>query len=188
MKRDCEQPLDLPTLVDYWFGDLPAAGAERVEEHLFECDDCGDRLRALVDLGVGVRRLAREAAVQMIVTPSFLETASREGLRIREYVVTPGERVDCTVTAQDDLLVGRMHADFTGVSRLDVRAQAGGHPEVWIEDVPVSPSARELIVVQAMPRARAMGRTVLRYRLVAREGRRERVLGDYTFDHTPTRS
>jgi len=188
MKHDCEEPLDLLTLVDYWFGDFPAAGAERVEEHLFQCDGCGGRLRALVDLGDGVRRLAREGAVQVIATPSFLETASREGLRVREYVVPPGGRVDCTVTAQDDLLVGRMRADFTGVSRLDVRAQAEGYPEVWIKDVPVSPAAPELILVLAMPRARALGRTVVHYRLVAREGERERVLGDYAFDHTPTQS
>ena len=186
MRRGCDRPLELLTLVDYWFGDLPSPDAERAEEHLFECDDCGGRLRALVDLGDGVRRLAHEGAVQMIVTPSFLETASRAGLRTREYVVPPGGRVACTVTAQDDLLISRMRADFTGVSNLDVRLRVEGQPEVWIKDVPVSPDAQELIMAQAMPAARALGRTVLHFSLVAREGLSERVLGDYTFDHTPT--
>jgi hypothetical protein len=186
MRLGCDHPLELKTLVDYWFGDLPAPDAERVEERLFECDDCGGRLRALVALGDGVRRLAHQGAVQMIVTPSFLETASREGLRIREYVVPPGGRVACTVTAQDDLLLGRMRADFTGVSRLDVRAQVEGQPEVWIKDVPVSPDAQELIMSQAMPAARTLPHVVLHFRLVAREGPSGRVLGDYTFDHTPT--
>jgi hypothetical protein len=186
--RGCEEPLDLRTLVDYWFGDLSDAEAERVEEHLFQCDDCGGRLRALAELGDGVRRLAREGAVQMVVAPSFLEAAARNGLRVREYVVPPGGRVDCTVTRQDDLLISRMRADFTGVSRLDVCARAEGHPEVWIRDVPVSPDASELMIAQAMPALRALSRTVVHYRLVAREGELERVLGDYAFDHTPTPS
>ena len=170
MKRGCDQPLDLLTLVDYWFGDLPAPDAERVEEHLFECDACGDRLRGLVALGDGVRRLAHGGAVQMVVTRSFLETAAREGLRSREYVVAPGESVACTVTAQDDLLIGRMRADFTGVSNLDILIQVEGQPEVWIKDVPVSPDAQDLIMALAMPAARALGRAVLHFSLIAREG------------------
>lgn len=186
MRHGCDQPLELLTLVDYWFGELSASDAERAEEHLFECDDCGNRLRALVALGDGVRRLAHEGAVQMIVTRSFLESAARKGLRTREYAVPPGGRVACTVTAQDDLLIGRMRADFTGVSHLDVLLRVEGQPEIWIRDVPVSPDAQELIMVQAMPAARALGRTVLHFQLVAREGPSERALGDYTFDHTPT--
>lgn len=186
MKHGCDQPLELAVLVDYWFGELSTADAERVEEHLLECDGCGDRLRALVAVGDGLRELAHQGAVQMIVTPSFLETASRAGLRAREYVVAPGARVACTVTAQDDLLIGRMRADFTGVSDLDVLLRVEGQPEVRIKDVPVSPDARELIMAQAMPVMRTLGRAVLHVRLVAREGPGERVLGDYTFDHTPT--
>lgn len=188
MSRTCERALDLPTLAGYWFGELPPPRAEEVEEHLFACDACGARLRALAALGDGVRRLAQEGAVQVVVTRSFLEAASGAGLRVREYAVPPGGRVACTVTAQDDLLVGRMSADFGGISRLDVLVEMGGAPGRRIEDVPVSPDAGELIVVQAMPAARALGRVVLRYRLVAREGPHERVLGDYTFDHSPTPS
>lgn len=188
MKRACEEPVDLVRLIDYWFGELPASDADRLEEHLFECADCSDRVRALVALEDGVRRLARQGAVPLIVTPSFLETASREGLRTREYDVPPGGRVACTVTARDDLLIGRMHADFTGVSHLDVHLEVEGRPEVWIKDVPVSPDAKELIMAQAMPAARALGHAVFHYRLIAREGQGERVLGDYTFDHAPTPS
>ena len=186
MRRACERPLEFRDLVDYWFEGLSAADAERVEEHLFECDDCGGRLRALAALGDGVRRLAHAGAVQMVVTRSFLETAAREGLRSREYVVRPGERVACTVTAQDDLLISRMRADFTGVSRLDVLLRVEGRPEIRIPDVPVGPDADELIMAQSMPAMRTLGRAVLHFRLVAREDATDRVLGDYTFDHTPT--
>ncbi len=186
MSRGCDLSLEFAILADYWFGDLPPADAERIGEHLFACDGCGDRLRALAALGDGVRRLAHRGAIQVAVTPSFLETATRAGLRVREYAVPSGGRVACTLTPQDDLLVSRLGADFTGVKRLDVVSQVEGAPEQRVEDVPVSPEARELIVLQAMPWVRALGPTVLHIRLVARDGAGERVLGDYTFDHTPS--
>lgn len=182
----CAEPLEVATLVDYWFGDLLAAEAERVEEHLFACDGCGSELQAVAALGEGVRRIAHQGAVAVVVTPSFLEAAARAGLRVREYVVPAGGRVNCTVTAQDDLLISRMGADFTGVSRIDLVAQIEGQAESRLDDVPVSADADELIVVQAMPWARAMGHTVFHVRLVEREASGERVLGDYTFAHTPT--
>jgi hypothetical protein len=184
---DCERPLELATLVDYWFGEAAESDQERVEEHLLECDGCGGRLRALVTLGEGVRRLAHEGAVQVVVTPSFLETAAREGLRTQQYRVPPGGRVACTVTPEDDLLVERLQADFRGVSRLDVVSELEGQPERRIEDVPVSPDALELILAQAMPALRALGRSVMRVRLLAQEEEGERLLGEYTFAHTPTR-
>lgn len=186
MKPGCDRPLELPALSDYWFAELPEPEAGQVEEHLFACDECGARLRALLALGEGVRRLAHEGAIQVVVPPSFLEAASRAGLRIREYVVAPGGSVDCTVTPADDLLVGRMRADFRGTSRLDVLVEVEGQPVRTIEDVPVSPGAGELILAQSMPAARALGNVVFRFRLVAREGLDGRVLGDYTFRHAPT--
>lgn len=188
MSPPCDRALDFSTLVGYWFGELPAADSDQIEEHLFACDGCSRRLRAFVALGDGVRRLAHQGAVQMVVTPAFLEAASRAGLRIREYVVPPGGRVACTVTAQDDLLVGRMGADFRGVSSLDILVEMAGQTARRIEDVPVRPEAKELILAQAMPAARALRHAVLRYSLVARDGGHERVLGVYTFDHTPTPS
>jgi hypothetical protein len=57
---------------------------DRVEEHLLECDACGSVLHSLVATGDGVRRLALEAPFGMVASPSFLETASRQGLRVRE--------------------------------------------------------------------------------------------------------
>ncbi len=187
MSRDCARPLELATLVDYWFEDAAPPEQERVEEHLMECEGCSGRLGALVALGEGVRRAAHDGAVQVVVTPAFLETAAREGLRTREYRVPPGGRVACTVTPEDDLLVSRLQADLKGVSRLDVVSNCEGRPEERLEDVPVSPDARELIVAQGMPALRALGHSVIRVRLVAQEERGERLLGEYTFAHSPTR-
>ena len=188
MSAACARPLELAALVDYWFDDAEPAEQERVEEHLMECEGCSARLRGLVALGEGVRRAAREGAVLVVVTPAFVETAARAGLRAREYRVPPGGRVACTVTPEDDLLLSRLEADFNGVSRLDVVSSWEGGLEQRLEDVPVSPDARELILAQSMPALRALGHAVVRLRLVAREERSERVLGEYTFLHSPTRS
>jgi len=179
----CPEPLDLATLVDYWFGDLDGPDLDRVEEHLLECDLCGSVLRSLMATGDGVRRLAHAGAFTVVVSPSFLETASRQGLRVREYRVPAGGRVACTVTAEDDLLVGRLQGDFRGVARLDLVVQVEDAPEYRVFDLPVSPSSAEVIVAQAMPAARALPSSTTRMRLLAREGERDRLVGEYTFAH-----
>lgn len=187
MSARCVRPLEAAALLDYWFGDGEVRADEAIEEHLMECDPCSERLRQILAVGEGVRRLARQGALEMVVTPSFLERARREGLRTREYRVAPGGRVDCTVTSEDDLLVAHLTGDFRDVAHLDVVAQIEGQPEHRIRDVPVDPRSSELIVAQAMPAVRAFGRSLFRLRLLALEqGGGERVVGEYLFDHTPT--
>lgn len=188
MSGACARPLELTTLVDYWFEDAVPAEQERVEQHLMECEACSARLRGLVELGADVRRAVRDGAVQVVVTPAFVATAARHGLRTREYRVPPGGRVACTVTPEDDLLLSRLEGNFKGVSRLDVVSSWEGGPEQRVEDVPVSPDARELILAHSMPAIRALGDGVMRMRLVAREEQGERLLGEYTFVHSPTRA
>ena len=75
MSARCAKPLEARALVDYWFEELPASELDRVEEHLLECDQCSRDLSELVAIGDGVRRLAHQGAVQVVVSPAFLETA-----------------------------------------------------------------------------------------------------------------
>jgi hypothetical protein len=182
----CPEELDLAALADYWFGDLAAAEQERVEEHLLGCGECSGRLRLLVATGEGVRRLANRGAFHLVVSPSFIETTSRQGLRVREYSVPPGGRVACTVTAEDDLVVARLEGDFTGITRLDLVRQVEDGPEERFEDLPVASSSRELIVAQSMPALRALASSTTRLRLLAREPCGDRLVGEYTFVHTPS--
>lgn len=184
MSAACERPIALRALLDYWLED--DAPDDALEEHLLACDACGARLRALMAIGEGVRRVAGQGAVDMIVTPAFVEQAIQAGLRVRQYRVAPGGRVDCTVTREDDLLVGRMALDLADVSRLDLVALQEGQPEHRIQDVPVSPGASEVIVAPAMPMVRALGFRRIRFRLLAQESGGERLLGEYTFDHFPS--
>lgn len=183
MSARCPEPLGTRVLADYWFGDLPEPEQDRVEEHLMGCGDCGRALGELAAIGDGVRQLTRQGAFLVVVSSSFLVAASRRGLRVREYAVPPGGRVACTVTSEDDLVVSRLQGDFSGVTRLDLVARTEGQQEQRVEDLPVDPSAPELIVAHAMPALRAMGPCVTCLRLVANG---DRLLGEYTFAHTPS--
>ena len=53
---------------------------------------------------------------------------------------------------------------------------------------PSTPDASELIVAQAMPAMRKLGRAHLRLRLLAQEEHGERLVGEYNFHHSPTLS
>ena len=186
MSAACDRPLGPAALVDYWLDREPPDDA--IEEHLLGCDSCSRRLGELAALGDGVRRLAREGAVAVVVTPSFLARAAQDGLRTREYRLAPGGRVDCTVTREDDLLVARLQGDFRGITRLDVVAQTESDTEHRIPDVPIDPGATELIVAQPMPVMRRLGPSRHRYRLVAHDAGGDRLIGEYTIDHTPSPS
>ena len=181
-------PIDDGVLVDYWFGELPEADEERVEGHLLACDSCGDRLQRLVAIGQGVRELASEGAVGVVISPLFLATADRRGVRVRQYTVQAGGSVDCTITAEDDLLVTRLLGDFRGAERVDLVATVPGAGEQRATDLPVDPSAPEILIAMDMPFVRALGETVVRMRLVAPGPTGDRLLAEYTFNHRPSRA
>ena len=168
------------TLVDYWFGALPAEEEAAFEEHLFGCGECTAKLQALVALGAAVRATWRAGAVQAVITRGVLEAMKRERLRLREYRVVPGGSVDCTLTAEDDFVVSRLQAPLAGVQRVDLIGLD------WrVEDVPFDPQAGEVLVVPAAAPLRKRPAHTDRFRLVAVEGGADRLLGDYTFVHTP---
>ena len=56
----------------------------------------------------------------MVVSDAFLKRAAEEGLRVREYAPPPGGSVQCTVTAEDDILVGRLAANLSAAKRVDL--------------------------------------------------------------------
>jgi hypothetical protein len=56
----------------------------------------------------------------MVVTDAFLRRAKANGLRVREYAPPAGGSVQCTVTADDDILIGRLAADLAGADHVDL--------------------------------------------------------------------
>jgi hypothetical protein len=183
----CPTPVAPEILEDYWLADLSPSDEEAVEQHLLACDECSGRLRVVIGLAEGIRAVARGGTLRVVVTDAFLDRLAQEGLRVREYRVTPGGRVACTVTAEDDLVVGRFVAPLEGVERLDLaQYDAEGRERQRFRDLPFDPMAGEVLFTARSDVLRTLPATVQRYRLIAVRAGGEDVLGEYTFAHTPS--
>ena len=182
----CSRPIDAAVLVDYWLAALAGPEEEAVEEHLLDCGRCGSRLREVIALAEGIRRLAREGCLRMVVSDRFLQRASEEGLRVREYAPPSGGSVECTVTADDDLLIGRLAANVSGATRVDLCfCDERGVEQLRLPDIPVHAGAASVVYQESITFAKAAPTNTLIARLVTfDETGSERLLGEYTFHHT----
>ena len=182
----CSNPIDAAVLADYWLGVLTNPDEEAVEKHLFDCDRCGAQLREVIVLAEGVRRLAREGSLRMVVSDAFLKRAAEEGLRVREYAPPPGGGVECTVTEEDDILIGRLAANVGEERQVDLCiCNERGVEQLRLPDVPVKSGANSVVFQESITFARAAPTNKMIVRLVTfdEEGG-ERLLGEYTFNHT----
>jgi hypothetical protein len=182
----CIKPLDAAILADYWLGMLAGAEEETVEEHLLNCDQCGSRLREMIALAEGVRNLAREGALRMIVSDAFLKRAAEEGLQVREYSPPSGGGVQCTVTAEDHILIGRLAANLNDAKRVDLRMCDERGVELFrLPDIPIGPAATSVVFQMSMTAAKAAPTSKMIAQLVALDDAGgERLLGEYAFNHT----
>jgi len=185
---NCTNPIDAAVLSDYWLGMLTEAEENAVEEHLLSCDSCGARLRDVIALAEGVSALARDGSLLMVVTDVFLKRAAEQGLRVREYAPPAGGSIECTVTAEDDLLVGRLRADFSKARRVDLRlCDRRGVETMRLADIPFDSQTGDVVFQQPIPYAKAAPSETMIARLVGfDEAGAESVLGEYTFNHTRT--
>lgn len=185
---NCANPIDAAILADYWLGALPGSEEEYVEEHLFSCDQCGACLQQVIGLADGVRSVARHGNLLRVVTDEFLKRAANEGLRIREYAPPRGGSVQCTVSADDDFLIGRLNADLSTTTRLDVSfCSPDGTERMRLSDVPFRPESGGVAFQQPIGYAKAAPSEVMIARLVSvDDAGSERLLGEYTFIHTRT--
>lgn len=184
----CVKPIDAAVLADYWLAALTGPEEEAVEEHLFACDECGARLSEVIALGDGIRNVARQGNLLMIVSDAFLKRAAEAGLRIREYAPPRGGSVQCTVSTEDDLLVGRLSADLSATKRLDLCiCDRGGVEQFRLRDIPFRPESGKVTFQQPMNYAKAAPSETMIARLVSfGEADTEHQLGEYTFIHTRT--
>ncbi len=182
----CSNPIDAAVLAEYWTAALPSSEEEAVEEHLFDCDQCGARLREVIALAEGVRSLAREGSLRMVVSDTFLKLAAEQGLRVREYAPPPGGGVQCTVTAEDDILIGRLAANLSGAKRVDLCiCDERGVEQHRLPDIPVHSGASSLAFQESITLWKAAPTCKMIARLVTfDDAGGERQLAEYTFDHT----
>jgi hypothetical protein len=183
---NCSNPIDAAVLADYWLAVLATPEEDVVEGHLLGCDQCSARLGEVIALAEGVRKLAREGSLRMVVSDGFLKRAAEEGLRIREYAPPPGGSVQCTVTAEDNMLIGRLAADLSGAKRVDLCiCDENGKEQLRLPDIPVSADASGIVYQESITFAKALPDNTMIARLVALdESGSERLLGEYTFNHT----
>jgi hypothetical protein len=183
---NCSNPIDTAVLADYWLAALAQPEEEAAEEHLFTCDECGARLRNVIALAEGVRKLAREGSLRVVVSDSFLKRAKEEGLRVREYAPPAGGGVECTVTAEDNFLIARLAANLTGAKRVDLCiCDELGVEQLRLPDIPVQSGASGVVYQESITFAKAMPTSKIIARLVTfDEAGGEHLLGAYTFNHT----
>ena len=183
---NCSNPIDVGVLADYWLAALASSEEEAVEEHLLECDLCGQRLREVIALAEAVRKLAREGSLLMVVSDAFVKRAAEEGLRIREYTPPLGGSIACTVTAEDDFLIGHLTANLSGAKRVDLCfCDERGVERLRLPDIPFYLGAGSVIFQQSITYAKAAASETMIARLIAfDEAGVERLLGEYTFNHT----
>ena len=182
----CANPIDSAILADYWLAALSTSAEAAVEEHLFECDECGARLREVIALAGAVRELAQQGSLTMIVSDSFVQHVREQGLRVREYAPPRGGGVECTVGAEDDFLIGRLAADLSGARRVDLSLCDAQHVErVRLADIPFRREAPGVSFQQSITYAKASASDTMVARLLALDDAgAERLLGEYTFNHT----
>jgi len=185
----CAKPVALEAIIAYWLGELDEADQSPLEEHLFACAHCTRRLESVAALASGIRAAVRDGALALALTPRFLGYLKEQGLRIREYPAEPGARVDCTITAQDDAVVSRLHAPLAGLTRVDALHSldlGGGRIERRrMEDVPFDRDSGEVLFTPSTKELRKLPAHTWRVQLLAVDEAGERTLGEYSFAHTP---
>ena len=173
-------------LLQYWLGELDEPQEARLDEHLFACSACSERLRTLVDLGAAIRSEFVSGTLNVVLPEPFMRAVKEAGLRVREYTLDPGGSVACTVTPDDDLVVAYLHAPLRDVRRLDILIDDTTSGKHRANDVAFDPARNGLVAVTSTSYLRTLGYSQQRVRLVAVDGADERVIGDYTFNHSPS--
>jgi Putative zinc-finger len=173
-------------LLAYWLDEVDEADEQRIDEHLFACTACATRLHQLANLGSAIRQATLAGDFGYIVPAAFTTRMKQAGLTVREYSLAPGGSVNCTIAPTDDLVCAHVSADLQGVSRLDVVIEDEASGAQRLSDVPFDAGEGGVTVVPSAVMLRGLGVARQRMRLVAVEGMGERVVGEYTFNHSPT--
>ena len=180
-----ENCLTTGELADYWTPDLAESDRDRIESHVFACAACAARLADAERLRQRIGDIVRAGAFQSVITDAVLNTLSRDGVRIRTYTVGPGESIQCTVWADDEIMVTRLRGDFAGVSAVSavMRLENGVELDRAV-DVPIRDGSTELLLAMSADQIRR-GPDAPIHLIVTRGSNSVggEVLAEYVFDH-----
>ncbi len=177
--------LSIGELSDYWASDASAEDVERIEAHVFSCAACTHLLAEADQLRRSIGDVARSGGLQAFVTDAVLNQFARDGVRVRSYAMDAGGSVQCAVWDDDEVLVTRLRADFSGVTAVDavMRLDSG---EEWgrASDIPVPQGSREVIMALPAELVRRAPEVPMRLSLRSSSASPgEAPLAEYTFDH-----
>jgi hypothetical protein len=183
MTVGCAAPVADERLIDYWADDLPAGDASTLEEHLMSCADCSARLEAVASVGGGVAALARQGRISGIISRTMLNRLQRDGIRVRQYTLDPGETVPCAAFPGDDVVVTAMNANLAGRRTVSLTVTGpGGVPFGTMNDVPVPESAGGILWATPAAFVRSMPSQQLHLTLRAADG--AELIAEYRLDHS----
>ena len=174
--------LTLADLTDYAAGELEEPAAGPVEEHLFSCGDCAARAAELDALVRAVRPAVQSAEVGGLMTDALLNRLSRDGVRVRSYVLAPGTVVPCAVWDGDELMALRLRGELGGIESVTVSHRIGG-TEVSRVSADIGDSCRELILTVPAAWVRELPVATVQVLLTATNGSDEHLIGTYTLVH-----
>jgi hypothetical protein len=172
-------------LLGWWLAEGDSAEQSRIDQHLFACGACTHRLTALIQLAEAIRHETLRGTFGFVVPVAFIDRMKSAGLVVREYALHPGGSVNCTIAPADDFVAAKLHAKLDDVHRLDLLVDDDMMGKVRLADVPFDAATGTLAVVPSAAFLRTVQVAQQRMRLVAVEGEGERVVGDYTFNHSP---
>jgi len=179
----------IEALLDYWLDDSDAAAIEAIDDHLMQCEPCGQALDDLVALGEGVRAAFRSGAVSAMASDAFLKRVVGRGVQVREYRLARNGSVNCTVAPEDELLVAHLETPLLGVERLDAVVTLSFEPDVQhrLQDVPFDPLAGEVLWLPKFDLVRNAPAHTAEVTLLSVDAGGAHELGRYTFHHQPWR-
>lgn len=186
--------IELETLIAYWIGELSDAENDRVEEALFSDAEVARRLAAIEGLSAGLRGLLGAGGFAGTVGESSVEAMRAAGITLREYDITPGQRVPCGYPIEDAVVV---RLNLAGLWKDDASTRASfpidvdfagtleGAGEILerVENVVVDPAGPTVVFVYPGERIRALPRS--RFEFTVRAGEQE--LARFGMDHDPQR-
>ena len=178
----CER-LAFADLAEYAGGDLPAADAAAIEEHLFLCADCGARAAEVDALVRGIGLAVRSAEVGGFVTDAVLNRLARDGVRVRTYALAAGAVVPCAVWDGDELMALRLRGDFGGATALTLSQRVAGKEVSRASGHVAAAAAGEVIYVEPAAGVRQLPVVEVDIVLTTGEAGDERTIGTYTLVH-----
>lgn len=189
----CATPIPFNTLVDWWTGDLVPDEIDRFEEHLFGCAWCERRLDRTVSIVRAIPEVVRRrGGFRIALTDTMSASLDAHGVHLRHYRAAPGDRIACTVGAEDDLVVTWLSADLAAAGRADIEILEDGAQIHLLEDVPILRARTAGTgdrVSYALPGdlVRTFPDRSLTVRLHAFVDGTVRIAGEYHFDHASFR-